>query len=744
MESRPFGYYPRLAEDMLVALGDGRCAVDEVTGDLSKCDVGLYTICVAKCPNMGDIVCNYDVEPSVLSPRTASLERKRDAALRQQCWVVPIAQEEKFNRCVPATDQNANSVAYQCCYDKVTTSQWDPGRSAPWGACPGGCCPVTEAGTKSCTGMIRVHEEVNYNTTAGMNGLMANLVSTEATMQRWFGDTKTVAPFVLLFGVGFSMVAATGFVCIMQLLAGCIVWIIAALIFVLWVIISIVCLLKGGSFFGIEIETDTIMSQVAAHTGESHADDMDTMNGYLSTTNSEQEQLVWMYIGHAACLFTLFYLLLVFALADRIQLTIELIKVTAKAIQGTPGTMLIPIIEQIIAAGILIFFLASSALILTSDWNPKADLKEALAETNEDGSSYCPVSICKPDVMNVTVAVEDQSNNETRQSIMLAYQLFGYYWGLYILDAFKSMVVAAAVAEVFWTKRTARERKPTIDGLKYIVKYHLGSACLGALALASIAFVRAMLTYVQAKTAEAQRNNPALKALFCACQCCMCCFNRCMKYLSSNAFIMVAIDGEPFCVMAWRSFTLLLSNSFRVGMAQSLSRITGGLAVLFIASCTTFIAAFCFTNLPMFQFGYVDTSTDPPEWVSDPGSFAIQSSVLPSMLVFMLSMIVAKSFTTVWDIGVSTVLFSFLLDESRAKAGVYQEEDPNYSVTKQYWPELHEYLNAPERQRKSEAELGRDSKLMEDRPPGICLAGCLSGGSGGDMNIALTEVNTHG
>ena len=148
------------------------------------------------------------------------------------------------------------------------------------------------------------------------------------------------------------MVAATGFVCIMQLIAGCIVWIIAGLIFVLWVIISIVCLMKGGSFFGIEIETDTIMSQVAAHAGDGHADDMETMNGYLSSTNSEQEQLVWMYIGHAACLFTLFYLLLVFALADRIQLTIELIKVTAKAIQGTPGTMLIPIIEQIIAAGI--------------------------------------------------------------------------------------------------------------------------------------------------------------------------------------------------------------------------------------------------------------------------------------------------------------------------------------------------------------------------------------------------------
>jgi hypothetical protein len=137
MEARPLGYYPRLPEDVLVALGDGSCVVDELTGELGDCSVGLYTICVAKCPKMGDIVCDYDVEPQVLSPKSASLERKTDAALRRKCWTVPIAQEEKFNRCVPALDQQASSVSYRCCYDRVTTAQWEPGRAAPDGPCPG-------------------------------------------------------------------------------------------------------------------------------------------------------------------------------------------------------------------------------------------------------------------------------------------------------------------------------------------------------------------------------------------------------------------------------------------------------------------------------------------------------------------------------------------------------------------------------------------------------------------------------
>ena len=64
-------------------------------------------------------------------------------------------------------------------------------------------------------------------------------------------------------------------------------------------------------------------------------------------------------------------------------------------------------------------------------------------------------------------------------------------------------------------------------------------------------------------------------------------------------------------------------------------------------------------------------------------------------------------------------------------------------MTKQYWPDLYEYLNAPERGRKSEAELQRDSKLIKEMPPGICLTGCGNGASGDDMGIALNEVSSH-
>jgi hypothetical protein len=182
MADKPFGYYPRLAEDMLVALGEANnCAQDAISGELGECDVSLYTICVETCPNQGDIVCNYKESSDIIPVGKATKLQKIAASLRQACWATPIAQKTVFNRCAPVTDQRSDLTTHHCCYDKAARSKW---QKSDDDRCPGGCCSVSEAGAKSCTGMIRVHTEIDYNTTAGMDGLMANLVSTEAIFER--------------------------------------------------------------------------------------------------------------------------------------------------------------------------------------------------------------------------------------------------------------------------------------------------------------------------------------------------------------------------------------------------------------------------------------------------------------------------------------------------------------------------------------------------------------------------------
>ena len=107
-----------------------------------------------------------------------------------------------------------------------------------------------------------------------------------------------------------------------------------------------------------------------------------------------------------------------------------------------------------------------------------------------------------------------------------------------------------------------------IDSLCYICKYHLGSAALGALILAVIQLIRLGLAYIEQQTAELSENSRAVKCLLCAVHCCMWCFEKCVKYLSENAYVMVAIDGESFCKCAWKAFSVLVANPLRVPMVQ--------------------------------------------------------------------------------------------------------------------------------------------------------------------------------
>jgi hypothetical protein len=532
MADKPLAYYPRLAEDMRAATSsgtEGNCVEDPDTGELGDCRVHLYTICVARCPAPGEIVCRYgeiSKDNTIVSADKATEGIKTLAIRREKCWVTPMTQQVKFNRCIPAMDEVETIKTYQCCYSDTVTSHW-PQNGSRWTECPRGCCTTSKAGMQGCTGRVQIHESTDWNTTAGVTQLQANLVRTEATIERWFGDCVTVMPYILLLGIVFSVAAAAGYCFIMQYIAGCLVWIVVLVIFVIWVAITAISLFKGGSVFGIDIPQDKIMDYASSHANEKHADQLERYGGM---EESEKRQQAWMYIGHGSLAFTLLYASFICAMTERIQLTIELIKVTAKAIQGAPTTLFIPILEWLVSFLMLFYFLVAAALIVTTDWDPTADLKDALQTTNADDSSFCPPSICPPTKANVTtVEGGHQDATDNVQLFRLAYQLFGWFWSRKLLEALTSMVVAGAVAEVFWTKAKAAKRYPTKDSLVYIFRYHFGSACFGSFILALIEFTRSTLAYVQARTKEAQKSNPQLKALLCVCQLCLTCFERCVQ-----------------------------------------------------------------------------------------------------------------------------------------------------------------------------------------------------------------------
>ena len=97
--------------------------------------------------------------------------------------------------------------------------------------------------------------------------------------------------------------------------------------------------------------------------------------------------------------------------------------------------------------------------------------------------------------------------------------------------------------------------------------------------------------YIYSKTEQLQKTSRAAQAASKACLVCFAVFERCIRYLTRNTYIMVAIEGKPFWTSAYRSFKLLQNNSIRFAAAQGLSSFLLLVAKLGVTSICTLACA---------------------------------------------------------------------------------------------------------------------------------------------------------
>ena len=121
---------------------------------------------------------------------------------------------------------------------------------------------------------------------------------------------------------------------------------------------------------------------------------------------------------------------------------------------------------------------------------------------------------------------------------------------------------------------------PILSSFGRLVRYHIGSVAFGSLIIALIQVVRIIMAYVERKLKK-RVGGGVFGFLLKCCQCCLWCFEKCMKFLNRNAYIEVAIYGYNFCKAAKKAFTLLTSNMLRVAAINSV-----GTFVLFLGKAT--------------------------------------------------------------------------------------------------------------------------------------------------------------
>lgn len=234
------------------------------------------------------------------------------------------------------------------------------------------------------------------------------------------------------------------------------------------------------------------------------------------------------------------------------------------------------------------------------------------------------------------------------------YQIFGLFWIAAFINGMCQFIIAASSCIWYFTVNTDTQGKGTVGtAFGWGFRYHMGSVAFGSFCIAVVQTIRVLFEWYRRMIAKASKDNKCIKALICITSYCLYLLEKCVKFISKNAYIQVALTNDFFCKAAWNAFALILANAARFGWATSVGAILNYFGVLCISAINSFGAYLFLTNTTYFE---------------------VQSPIAPVVVIGLISLFIANTFMSIFGFSSDAILQSFLLDESMKFQGVSRPE----------------------------------------------------------------------
>lgn len=549
--------------------------------------------------------------------------------LLKHCYIIPATQQSYFYRCVNSLDVNTSTVA-KCTF-------------------PAGLAA-------SDSGCIQKETAVLTTTTqsAQSDPLQEQMSSLAAIFNRYYGDL--VASYFAVFIIGLGLAFVLGFVWIafLKCAAGCVVWFSLCMVEVLLIAITITLYTKAGL-----VSINDFVS-VASGLGLGN-----TVNNSLHSVKSELPTWVsstsasyasaYTYTAYAFTVLCVIFLLVCIALARRVAIAIEVIKEASRAVSAMPGMAFYPFFSFLFIIGMaLYFFIIAAFLHSASSLDGTFLAKYANFSTTTTGGAGLLANVTVPGVNASEVAALNNLLTSSKISIMewlQIYHFFGFLWTNQFVSGIGLMTIAGAVCSWYWTAdKKKMERLPVLGSLKRALRYHSGTIAFGALLVTIVQFLRCVLAYLDHQSKEMQERNVLVKVLFKCVACCLWCFEKCLKLINRNAYIIAAMLGCNFCSSAGKALKFLALNIAQVSTMNFLAMIMLFLGkVLITASC----AIMCYIVLLYFPAYSLQDGTNLTEvW-------------FPTIICSILSYFTASAFLEVYSMTIDTVVLCFCMDREQ-------------------------------------------------------------------------------
>eukprot|EP00300_Choanocystis_sp_HF-7_P030175 c38942_g1_i1.p1 GENE.c38942_g1_i1~~c38942_g1_i1.p1 ORF type:complete len:648 (-),score=109.16 c38942_g1_i1:42-1985(-) len=422
-----------------------------------------------------------------------------------------------------------------------------------------------------------------------------------------YSDLETTWYIILVCGVAGGVVFSFSWLQLLRFFAAPMVWFTVLSSFLVVIAIDVLLAIKAG-----------YATHLDRYFPQGHGPITFPVQPAVETT-WERNFLVlfWVFIG-----LTVIYLCLMIFMFNRIRLAIALVKEAADVMKTIPQILLTPLIPIVFTALFFFYCLFIGALLAS-----------------------CGT------IANGTL----QYDQKLRYSVF--FHIFFSFWAMLAMAGTQSVVMGGVVATYYWTRDKSTISWPIFGAIYRTLRFHLGSVAFGSLVLNTVQFIKwALLSTANRIKKLGATKNRFIKYLVASIMCIVICVERFIKFLTKNAYIMIAVDGHSFCHATAQAWQLIMGNALRMTAVNVVSAYVFFLgklvsAILCAISCAIWIQR---------VLAFVDNEA------------SVSSVFAPSVCTFILAYIVSGVFFEIADFTIDTLMLCFCVDDqSHRETGGY-------------------------------------------------------------------------
>ncbi|CAD8204535.1 unnamed protein product [Paramecium octaurelia] len=308
-------------------------------------------------------------------------------------------------------------------------------------------------------------------------------------------------------------------------------------------------------------------------------------------------------------------LIAVFILAKKIRQAIYILKAAGDFISQELPIIFVPFLMSILMIGVIAYCLVFQNIILSTTTQILKDPKDPYVRLDPD--------------------------QKTAFSLCTFY--FGLIWTVSFINGLTHFVVGTCCSYWYYSHQGCPRKGSILKGYQRGLTKNFGSILYGAAVFPLVWVIKQVLSQYSSCykfITNVTQQNPLYCLQFLYCKCYLRCFDKVIKVLDRNAYTLMSLTGQDFCLAAYDAFFLVYRNSTRVAITQGLGEIFQLLGVAFITIISSIICIF------MMLSDFYDFS----EYFTLVALFAFTSGFT------------AHTFLSLYGYGVDTILFCLIVD----------------------------------------------------------------------------------